>query len=76
MNNIYRQLKPTLIIVGIICIVTVLLQIFYTGSLEGDHLWKSLLYNVYYGGPLCLVNGFFFDYLNKWVPWDNHPKWS
>ena len=74
MINIYRQLKPTLIIVGAICIVTVILQIFYTGSLGWDNLWKSLLYNVYYGGPLCLVNGYFFDALNKYVPWEAHPK--
>ena len=74
MNNFYKELKPTLIIVGIICLVTIVLQFFYTGTLEWKHLSKSFLYNVYYGGPLCLVNGYFFDYLNKTVPWDTQPK--
>ncbi|MDF1696791.1 MAG: histidine kinase [Saprospiraceae bacterium] len=74
MNNLYKELKPTLIIVGIICLVTILLQFYYTGSITGNNLGKSLLYNVYYGVPLSLVNGYFFDYLNKYVAWEVYPK--
>lgn len=74
MNNIYKELKPTLIIVGIICLLTVFLQFFYTGRLIADDLGKAILYNIYYGGPLCLVNGYFFEFLSRLVPWDTQPR--
>jgi len=39
-----------------------------------DNLGTSLLYNIYYGAPLCLVNGFFFEYISKIFPWDEQPR--
>ena len=74
MINIYRQLKPTLVIVSIIFVVTLALQFFMWQNIGWDNIWSSFLYNIYYGVPLCLVNGFFFDYLSKLVPWDIYPK--
>lgn len=74
MINIYKELKPTLIIIGIICILTVFLQFYYSGTLEFSNLKQSILYNIYYGGPLSLVNGYFFDFLSKYLPWEVQPK--
>ena len=74
MTNFYKELKPTLIIVGIICILTVFLQFYYSGKLEIENLGKAILFNIYYGGPLSLVNGYFFEFLNKKVPWDHQPR--
>ena len=74
MINIYKELKPTLIIVGVICVITIFLQFYYTGKLVPTILGKAFLYNVYYGIPLSLVNGYFFDFSNKIIPWDSKPK--
>jgi len=74
MINIYKEIKPTLIIVGIICVLTVFLQVYFTGRLNANNLSTSILYNIYYGVPLSLVNGYFFDFLSRMVPWDLQPK--
>ena len=74
MRNIYKELKLVLIIVGAISVVTLAINIFYRGSLDWDTLWKTLMFNVYYGVPLSLVNGYFFDYLSLIMPWDEHPR--
>jgi len=72
--NIYKELKPAIVIVSIICVLSVFLQFYYSGKLEVGDLSTSILYNFYYGISLSLVNGYFFDYLSKIVPWDTHPR--
>ena len=74
MINFYKHLKPTLTIIGVICLITIFLQFYYHGSLNLDMVLRSFLFNIYYGAPLSLVNGSFFDGLSKIVPWDVYPK--
>lgn len=74
MDNFYRELKPTLIIVTIICLVTIFLQFYYSGSLNLEDINRSILFNIYFGVPLCLVNGYFFNSLNKFFPWEELPR--
>ncbi len=74
MINIYRHLKPTLIIISIIYVVSISLQLIIWPNFSWKNISTSFFYNIYYGVPLCLVNGFFFDYLSDLVPWDAHPR--
>lgn len=74
MNNFYRELKPTLVIVTAICLVTIFLQFYYSGSLNLEDITRSIIFNIYFGVPLCLVNGYFFNSLNKLFPWEELPR--
>lgn len=74
MNNFYRELKPTLIIVSTICLITIFLQFYYSGSLDMEDINRSIIYNIYFGVPLCLVNGYFFNALNIYYPWEIQPQ--
>lgn len=47
--------------------------------IDWHNIKESMLYNVYYGAPLCLVNGYFSEFLSKIFPWDQEPRkraWS
>ena len=54
--------------------VTVCIQVFISGELTWDILGEQILYNLYYGIPLSLINGKLFDKLNRVLPWDTQAK--
>ena len=74
MNNLYRELRVAIILVIIICMVTVCIQIFIAGKLTWDILAEQILYNLYYGIPLSLINSKLFETLNRALPWDTQAK--
>ncbi len=75
MVNLYRDLKTAVIVVVSICLFTIGVDlIFGTAPFDEKFLIEHLLYNAYYGIPLCLGNGWFFAYLNQWIPWDQQPR--
>ena len=73
MNNLYKDLKTAITIVVVISIVTLFLHYFISGTVTWDSYKRNLFYNFYYGIPLSFFNGWFFDYLNKKIPWEQHP---
>jgi len=62
------------VIILIISVVTVFLEIFYSGEIKLKSVLESILFNTYYGVPLSLVNGYFFDWLSEVVPWEKTPR--
>lgn len=58
----------------IICLVTIVIQYVLLDELTWSIVGVQAKYNLYYGLPLTLVNGWFFDYLNRKIPWDERPK--
>lgn len=74
MNNVYQDIKIAGIVVIIIFITTVLVDYFLGSEMSLSQLRSALLYNFYYGFPLSFLNGWFFSYLNKLIPWDKKPR--
>lgn len=74
MNNLYKELRIAIILVVIIFMVTVCIQFFITGILSWNIIKEQVLYNLYYGVPLSLINGRLFEMLNRILPWDTQPR--
>ena len=74
MKNVYKQLKPILIIVSVICLITTTLEVIRTGIFNWPVLKEQLFYNAYYGIPITLIIGSFFEYANRLINWDERPK--
>ncbi len=60
-------------ITGILCLVSMLYLIFI-GDFSLDAIKNQVLYNCYYGIPLSMVNGIYFDKLDDWISWETNPK--
>ncbi|MEM6964428.1 MAG: histidine kinase [Bacteroidota bacterium] len=73
MINFYKELKSTLIILFAICVVTILINVFLAKQLTWEIIKQQVFYNIYYGVPLSLVNGWLFDFLSKLFPWNERP---
>jgi two-component system LytT family sensor kinase len=74
MSKIYKDLKTAIIVVVLLSIAILILHFFLYGTLRWDTYKGNLFYNAYYGIPLSLFNGWFFDSLNKIFPWEKHPS--
>lgn len=74
MNNLYKELKVAIILVAIICLVTTSIQIFISGKLTWHILGEQILYNLYYGIPLSLINSKLFEALNNYLPWESQSR--
>lgn len=74
MKNVYKQLKPVLMIVLVICMITTVLEVIREGTFNWPILREQLFYNAYYGIPLTLIVGSFFDYSNHLINWDENPR--
>ncbi len=74
MNNFFADLKLASYVIVIIFIVTLLIHLFLNSELNAAIIAEIALYNVYYGLPLCFLNGWFFEYLNKIFPWEKRPS--
>ncbi len=74
MNNFTKNLIYSLYIIGILCIVSVSILIIIKGEIDWEAIKNQITYNFYYGIPLSFVNGYFFDTLTKFIPWENKPK--
>lgn len=61
-------------IVLLISIVTVGVNYFLMGWINWEVVSQQILYNTYYGVPLSIINGWFFDYLELVFPWDERPR--
>ena len=72
MNNLFRDLRFAFGVVLVILLVTTLINFFLGGELTWSGWKVTVLYNMYYGIPLCLLNGWFNDHLNRIVPWEQH----
>jgi sensor histidine kinase YesM len=68
--SIYSAVK----IVLVICIVSILIELFVGNHFSWEDLKISFFFNFYYGMPLALLNGLLFDYLNRMFPWDKVPR--
>ncbi len=74
MNNLYQELKVAFILVAIICCVTLCIQFFIYGRLSWGVIQWTIIFNIYYGLPLSLINGRLFEALNKIFPWETQAK--
>ncbi|MBX2871915.1 MAG: histidine kinase [Saprospiraceae bacterium] len=73
MINFYKEFRSAIIILITIFLVTILINVFMVKQLTWDIIRQQILYNLYYGVPLSLVNGWLFDFLSKLFPWNERP---
>jgi len=73
-NRFLKDMKIAGGIVLIISIVTVGINYFLMGWINWEVVSQQILYNTYYGVPLSIINGWFFDYLEPIYPWDEQPR--
>lgn len=74
MKNFYRNLRVMAIIVTIIFALTIALNVFFGVNLSWRLVREQLFYNIYYGVPLTLANGYFFDFIGHRIPWYEKPR--
>ncbi len=75
MNNWYRELRTAFIIVAITYVITLVVSFSLgDGPMTWAWAWENLLYNLYYGIPMTLGNGWLFDYIGRRYPWDKQPR--
>lgn len=74
MINLYKDLRAALVIVFCIWLMTMTVDLLLgSGPFDREFILDHLLYNAYYGIPLTLGNGWFFDFLNRKFRWENSP---
>lgn len=69
-----KQFIIALKIVLGISVVTILLVVFIHNKLTWHLIKNQLFYNMYYGLPLSIINGLFFDAIDRIVPWQKAAK--
>ncbi|MEL6864212.1 MAG: histidine kinase [Bacteroidota bacterium] len=73
MINFYKEFRSAIIIVIIICMMTIMINAFMVKEMSWYIIRQQILYNIYYGIPLSLVNGWLFDFLSRLFPWNERP---
>lgn len=74
MKRLLKDLRIAGVIILIISIVTVGVNYFLMGWINWKVVIQQILYNTYYGVPLSILNGRFFDYLETIFPWEKQPQ--
>lgn len=74
MSNIYKDLKVASLVVLAICIVLILMQVVIYDNVSWAMVKEQVIYNTYYGFPMTFGMSWFFDYVNRWISWDENPK--
>ena len=73
MRNFIENLLVGLKIVAILCLVS-MFYLFFIGDMNWSSIKSQVFYNLYYGLPLSMANGFYFDKLDRWMTWEHNPK--
>lgn len=73
MNMFFKSLRNAFVICFILSIAMILANWFMQGTFKWEDVKIPTLYNFYYGLPLSFVNGFFFDKITEYLPWDKEP---
>ena len=68
------HIKSALRIILILCLVSIVIEFFIAGSISYDRSKMHFFYNFYYGLPLSIINGIYYDRLEQLLPWDKQPK--
>ena len=73
MKYLFGNFITGLKIVAILCGVS-MLYLLFIGELSLDPIKRQILYNLFYGLPLSMVNGVFFDKMDDWMSWEVNPR--
>ena len=72
--NLLKNLWFAIKIISILCVISLGILLFLHGELTWSDTKGQLFYNFYYGISLSLVNGYFFENLDRFFPWEKNAK--
>ena len=74
MINLYKNWKSAILILFIVWVATVSVSLFFGSPLSWWLIGINFVFNLYYGIPISLTNGWLIDYQNRRIPWDQSPR--
>lgn len=76
MKRFFKTVAVGILIGVVLLLVDQGVRFFITGSISmGNKVWQQVSYYIIYSVPLCLVNSYYFEYLNTKVNWEKYKSY-
>jgi len=73
-KEFFAHLKTASWIILVLTIFSVLIHVYLNGVNNISRLSNHIFFNFYYGLPISIVNGLYFNRLDSIMPWEKNPK--
>ena len=73
LKNVSQNLAIAFKVMTVVTIIMIVIGLLMGNKMSWEYILTTLMYNFYFGIPLSVVNGVFFDGLTKIYPWVDSP---